>query len=346
MSSIPALAAPRASGEGPGRAAAAPLAGPALARELVAASRQPAAASASEGSGGRTLRPASPYREPGLQQRVAAYQQGLDHVDGLLAQLQRFKADLLAQAEPAALQRRLQDLTLAWQQRPQAGVLDAQLRLVEPGQARQRFAIRGLDLASLRDDGPETLRLALPGRAATINVPIDPAAGPQAQLRRIDQLLAPAGVRVSAPGGELQFSVAEAAWPVLREGLSLRGDGRRFPSGQLVRARLEPLGEALQPAQWRLDGAAAQRETLARLAQAQLQLQQARAGLSERVAGLQPVAGQAEERASAAAMQGLAAGFAAEHGDAAKPMDYETYAALAPALKGLRRECVQQLLGD
>lgn len=294
----------------------------------------------------RPPRPISPFREPGLHQRVAAAQQGLDYAEGLQQRLGALQSGLsaaLAGGDSEALRQPLRDLDQAWQQRETAagGMLDGRLRLVEPGQARKLFTVRGLDLAALAEAGAETLKLSLPGQARPLSFALDPSRGTSSAIAELNRLLQPAGVRAAVAGSELLFSSAETAWPALRDGLRISGNGLRFPSGQAMPARLEVAGEALQPAQWRLDDPAALRASLAQASKAQAALDAAKSGLNARLSDLDGAA--SSTPADLAELQDFVQAFAQRHG-ADAPLGYEEAAGLMPAVKGLQRERVLRLL--
>lgn len=288
-----------------------------------------------------------PFLEPGIQQDIAAAQQGqawLQDMNRKLGGLKQSLAGLLtgpAQQPSSATQALLRQVQQGWSRRAATagGMVDGQLRIAAPGQARQAFTVRGLDLAALTEEGPETLSFAVPGSAQAVNVSIDPDESAESLVQRLDQGLAPAGVRAALVGGALRFDTDEAQWPALRDGLAVKGDGRRFPSGQRVRVRLEPQADAMQPGQWSLEGPQAQRQTLARVIAAQAQLDKAGAALREQTAALRlPESADAAERGEAML------GFAREFGEKAAEGGYEHIAQLPPALKGMRREQVRALL--
>ncbi|MET0518952.1 MAG: hypothetical protein ABW005_08970 [Burkholderiaceae bacterium] len=294
----------------------------------------------------------TPAREPGAQQRLGQLQQGMAYVEQLRQALQTLKNGLgQALARPqadssAALAQQLGKVQTLWQARGEqaAGVLDGQLQPVQAGaQAQQRFTLRGLDIAALSGGSSETLRLSLPGQTQGLSVPLD-GRGLQRQLNTLRQALAPTGVTVDSRGGELSLSVAESRWPALRDGLSIRGEGKRFPSGQPVRAALQPQADAMAPAQWKLGDAAAQRDSLRKLLQAQQDLAPAAAQLQGELAQAQ--AGSSDAAAASpqdvAAIHNFAADFATSEDGA--PLNYERLAALSPALAGLHRRRVEQLL--
>lgn len=297
---------------------------------------------------------ASPAREPGAQRHLGRLQQGLDYLDRLAAAMQQLKgglSDTLARQTPpsAALSGQVDQLRQLWSQRSRdaGGRVDAELQAAPgDGAARQRFKLRGLDLAVLQHGGKETLRLQLPGqpqesgaagRATVIAVSLD-GEGTQQQLQALTKALSPAGLSVQAQGAEIVFSVAESQWPALRDGLTLRGEGKRFPSGQPVRALLEPSAEALQPQRWDVQSSTGQRQALGQLLQAQPKVAQARARLHEQLeSAARSVPSMAPAQADALAAT-LAAGLSGA--------EYSDVGALLPALRGLHRQRVRQLLTE
>jgi hypothetical protein len=347
MSALPAIPAlqnqpARAAGR-PAGTALAPLA---TAGRVVASAPAPSVAA-------QPLRHASPgaaMREPGAQQRLGALQQGLAYVQQLDASLQRLKSGLsltLARhlsASALDLPARVDGVARLWQAREAeaAGQVDALLQAVAEGRQPQReFSLRGLDGNSLAAPGAETLRLTLPGQGRALSIHLD-GQGLDSHLRAVAQGLAGLGVqtRAQADGGVV-LAVAEARWPALRDGLQLRGDGRRFPGGQPVRAALDARPDALQPSGWRVDGAEAQRASLARVVQAQQQLGVARQALGQRLQAASAAA-PAPDAAESAAVARLARDFA-EAGEGA-PLDYEQLSDLLPAVAGVHRARVDQLL--
>lgn len=313
------------------------------------ATRTTAASSVRSGSAEAAL--SSPYREPGLQQRLGELQQGLAYTEQLGSALQGLKTSISQalvrgqEGADAALQARRDQVQSLWQQRSaaSAGQLDGQLQGVAEGEsARQNFRIRGLDVNALSQGGSETLRLALPGQQRAITVPLD-GSGLQRQLQSLQRALAPTDLQLEAQDGELAFSVPESQWPALRDGLSLRGDGKRFPSGQMVRAVLEPQAQALNPTAWQLDQPEGQRQALSQLLKAQERLRSSQAGMAAELAQTGSLTSSATGSEAAARVQAFADGFAAQADVSA--LDYEQLSQLVPALVGLRRSQVQQLLG-
>lgn len=292
-------------------------------------------------------------REPGLQGQVGRLQQGLEYLDRLASAMQQLKGGLSAtlarQAEPtAALNGQVDQLRQLWSQRSReaAGRVDGDLQAApQDGAARQRFKLRGLDLSVLEQGGRETLRLQLPGQSPENGGNGKPVAlsvtlngeGTQQQLQALTKALSPAGLTVQTQGQEIVFSVAESQWPALRDGMTLRGEGKRFPSGQPVRALLDAAPEAMQPQRWDLKDASGQRQALGQLLQAQPKVAQARERLSEQL-------GAAASRAASGLAPEQAGALADTLASSLSGAEYTDVGALLPALRGMHRDRVRQLL--
>lgn len=238
-------------------------------------------------------------------------------------------------------------LKALWAQRPRAtaGALDAQLRIGEPGQARQDFRLRGLSQATLTSGTREVLTVVTGNAPAPLTATIDPELPASANLRRLDQALAPVGIRVRADAaGEPVLSVPEAEWPRFQDRILVKGEGRRFPDGQAQPVRTPALPSALGEAVFEapLAEPASLREALGRvtvgIAAVAGAQQRAQALLVEQHQGLGPARGApatTPERARA-----LAEGFAQRLNEAG----YARFDAVAPTVAGISRERVRSLL--
>lgn len=239
-------------------------------------------------------------------------------------------------------------LKAGWSQRERAtaGALDAQLRVGEPGHARQDFRVRGLSRAALSAGAREVLTMVTGNAPAPLTATVDPELPVSANLRRLDQALAPVGIRVRADdAGEPVFSVPEAEWPRFQDRILIKGEGRRFPDGQAQPVRTPALPPVLGEAVFEAPGTepAALREALGRvtvgIAAVAGAQQRAQALLVEQHQGLVQAGGAAAttpERARA-----LAEGFARRLGEAG----YARFEAVAPTVAGISRERVRSLLG-
>lgn len=296
---------------------------------------------------------------PQLQRRLADAQQAQDYLDQTAQQLQDLKTALSAklaglQAQDSQLQAKLQAAANQWRNRQSAsaGSLDPQLRFSSPATASQRFSVRGLDVASLQSGAAETLAISVGGGSQNLaSVSIDPSLPADALVQRFDQALAPTGVRVASDdSGALIFSVAESAWPALRDSLAVKGGGIRFPAGQLNRVRTDAEPAAIQPDTWRVSDTkagnaevsdtAALRRALQQVMQALDHVKQARAAVGRALVE----AGQQVESAQQAADPADAAALAQNFESTAGQPGYRSFSSVASALIGVSRSRVQSLL--
>lgn len=292
-----------------------------------------------------------------LDRRVSSAQQSLQYLDRLGSELQSVKAALSARlgerrgelVSDAELADRIQRVSQLWAQRARAtgGTLDSQLNHSEPGQAGRKFIIGGLTLATIRSKGKETLYVATGGRtqhASAVN--IDPELSDEAIVKRLDRAFATHGIRATLDkDGEIAFRVAESQWAATRDSLTIRGEGRRFPSGQFAPVRIAAVDAAIQPEQWATNDETAIRGTLRKVLDAQHAVRHARhvvnTTLIEAGRQLEP---RAEAGARADAEAQWSAEFARSFQSLAARGDYESLAAVAPSLNGLHRDRVLALV--
>lgn len=285
-----------------------------------------------------------------LNRRVAARQQGLHYLERAAQTLQELKHSLSKRLSGApsgvAAASHLRSFAQLWRERTVAsgGTLNERLEPVLPGEGRIRFGVRGLTLGSLRSGESETLYLAVGGRTQNaVAVTVDPTLSDAAIVNRFARALAPHGLRVSlSEHGELEFSAPQAAAGELSDVLTIKGEGRRFPTGQFTPVRIIREEPGIQPEQWRTDTPAQVRETLQHVLDAQSAVERARKAIQSEL--------QAEgERAhKARSMHGAqpawAVQFVQSFAQAATRGDYATLAALSPSLMSMQRERVMALL--
>lgn len=204
----------------------------------------------------------------GLNEQTTALQQVgvfIGEARARLGSLIRLTGDQLAGQgqESSSLRASLAGFGALWNQRIAAtsASLDSRLNLVAPGQARQAFSVDGLSLSDLTSGGAENVRFSLKGRQSD-PLTLDSGLSSSEQAGRLDRVLAPLGVRVSLSAGELQFSVAEADWSAVRDGLMAKGEGRRFPTGQFSLLRTSASGNSIDPENWQVSDQVSTRQTL------------------------------------------------------------------------------------
>lgn len=166
--------------------------------------------------------------------------------------------ELLEQGQVA-----LAALVTLWQQRfvRTMGSLDPDLRLVAAGSARQIFFIRGME-SLVQLAGPEEVLSLRLGRGISAPLQLGGAAEDGVLLQKLVLALAPLGIHARLVHGRLQFSIGELRWKEAQEGLTVRGEGKRFPTGQHVSLRVEAARGAGQPGHWRFADLAEVRATL------------------------------------------------------------------------------------
>lgn len=328
--------------------------------ESAAAARTVGAGQAEEPSRA-SPRPAAVALRRGLQnvdpqqnRRVASAQQTLEFLDAARRQLRDIETALTRRTPDGnaheQIEERIQRFAELWNEKSRAtgGLLDDRLEVVQDGVPRRRFTVRGLDLGTLRTGPRELLSFATGGRGRpeVTSVLIEPHLSADEIVRRFDRALAAAGIRASLDdGGELKFEVAEAAWPTVRDTLAVKGEGRRFPTGQFNKASAVPEPAAIRPQDWSIRDGAAPEDLQQQVRQADEHLRRAYLAVSGLLA-------QENNRLAAAASQDGASRADARWSEqfvrtfeaAASRGDYRVLAAAAPALMGLSRERVIAVL--
>lgn len=282
--------------------------------------------------------------------QTGGLQQTLNYLDGLSSRLQNLRSDIVARLADAdsggeGLQSSLQQVGQQWQARgsDSGGRLGATLDYVDPGPARQRFTVRGLDLASLSSGDRETLAISIGGNSSSaVSLSVDPTLTQRQQLQRLNLALAPLGLHASADSdGRLVFDVAEDAWAAVRDSLSIRGEGQRFPTGAFNRVRTETEAAALQPEKLAVDDEAALRRSLseveAALERVRASREQLRRLLAQQMQSLPTDTSTEQVWAS-----GFTESFAAQGAQAT----YTTMSEVLPALAGISRSRVLALLSE
>jgi flavin-binding protein dodecin len=288
-----------------------------------------------------------------LQDQVARAQQALDYLEQVASQLEAVKGELsskLASARSASRQQtdsqasaqlsaKVRQLasTLASRRKHAGGGVDANLNFTSKP-AVQRFRIRGLDLASLRSSGPQSLAFSVGGNGGPqLSVNIDPDQTDEAIAAAINRAVAPMRVNAGLDGqGALVFTTSEASWPAVKDSIAISGRGR---------VATDEVPAELAPALWNTGGGEngsngdALRASLREVVQA-----------LERVRRSRDAASSALSAASAEMTQATTpppevAEAAQEFASTATNPDYESLLSLTSALVGISRERVLALLG-
>lgn len=285
-----------------------------------------------------------------LQGEISNAQQTLDYLERSSSQLQALKSELAAklaarQGREGQVEARVRQFSNTWRQRASAsgGTLDAQLSYTSPEPAQQHFSIRGLTMASLQEGPQEVLAFSVGGaNQALHSVNIEPGLSDDQIIARFDQALMPSGIRVKqGENGELVFSTPEASWANVRDSLSVRGSGIRYPTGQMSRVRTDAEPAAIAPEEWNTSDVEALRATLQQVVQALSHLQQARSSVSLALAQATGRVAKAQPVQVSVSMDTLAENFT----EKASQPGYESLLAISSALVGISRERVVALLG-
>jgi len=283
-----------------------------------------------------------------LQNDVSGAQQAIDFLEQSAAQLRALKTDIAAKLATRSMrdgqvEQRVRQFSETWRNRTQAsgGTLDAQLNYSNQP-STQRFTVRGMTLANLRNGARETLAISVGGGTAGLrSVHLAPGLSDAEIISRFDQAMAPAGVRVSVnKDGELVFTAPESAWPGIRDSLAVQGSGIRFPAGQLNRIKADAEAPVVVPEGWGTADIESMRATLQQVTQALAHVEAALAKVrQELAAATQRVQSELPE-IEVAGMGQMAEVFA----NVANEPGYSALVSLTSALVGINRDRVVSLL--
>ncbi|HJU50190.1 MAG TPA: hypothetical protein VJ575_05555 [Pseudogulbenkiania sp.] len=285
-----------------------------------------------------------------LNEQLTSAQRALNFIDGLTGQLEQLKTDLSQQLtqrriDQAGLEAQIKRFADALAQRhaESGGSVDGNLRFHLAADAKQDFTIRGMDLDSLRSGPPETLVLFSGERGTSaMSVSVGGDIGEDEIMRRLNRALAPSGIRPYVnDDGQLGFSVDEADWPAIRDRLTVRGGGIRFPSGQPQRVKTEADAERLAPGDWQVGDHAQVRQTLQRVVDALSRLRQARSAVTSAI----DEARNSIDQLSRVGEQSWAQDFVTDfNARLNQTSDYRSFVDVIPALLGVSRYRVVSLL--
>lgn len=284
-----------------------------------------------------------------LQGDISGAQQALDFLEQSAAQLRALKSDLSAklaarQLRDGSIDARVRQFSATWRNRQAAsgGTLDGRLSYSRKP-SLQRFTVRGMSMANLRNGGREVLAIAIGGSAQGLrSVSLEPGLTDDEIAQRFDDALAPAGVRAEVgDDGNLEFSTPESAWTTVRDTLAVQGGGQRFPTGQLNRVKAEAEPPSIAPETWQTSDMDALRQTLQQVVQALTQVEQA-------IASVNTALSQASSRVQTAIPPDTNAGMdqvAQNFVSTSNQPGYQSLLSITSALVGISRERVVSLLG-
>jgi len=273
------------------------------------------------------------------QGEVARAQQALDYLERMAGQLEALKSDLSARLSGRSsasreLEARVRQLTATLEaRRQQAGDgLDAQLDFDGVQGSRQRFRIQGLDIASLKAAGTQTLGFSV-GNAGgpQLATTIEPGMTPEEIAQRLDRTLAPVQVRAGLDQNrELVFTTHETAFAGVKDAIAVTGRGR---------VDTVALPSSLEPQAWELGNPDALRQSLREVVQALARVRRSQDAAS--LALSTAMARNAQPEIPTAEMAMIANDFTAT----AASHDYNSLLAITSALVGVNRDRVTALLG-
>ena len=304
-------------------------------------------AAASGASASSPLRGKSTSVDGGLQSQVARAQQAVDYLGRVAGQLETLKGELTAKLTGARngsqagsrqqLDAQVRQLAATLNARKQnaGGSVDANLQYTRQP-AVQRFRIRGLDLASLQQDAPQSVAFSVGGAGGPqLAVTIQPDQSSGEIAGALDRALAPMGVHAGLDDqGALVFSTPESNWPAVKDSIAVSGRGK-------VTTDEVPASPA--PQHWNVsDGSGATdslRQSLREVVQA---LERVRHSQDAASNALSAATLQVSESQTPPPEVGLAA---QDFASAAASTDYDSLLALSSALVGVSRDRVLALLG-
>lgn len=308
---------------------------------------------ASSGSGSQV--------DSALQDSVARAQQAIDYLNRVSTQLESLKSELtskIASARSNARQASAQSssaqstspslatavrqlaLTLAARGRSGGGSVDSDLTYTKQP-ATQSFRIRGVDIASLKQNAPQTVAFSVGsngGPQTAVNV--EPDTSSPELAKALDRALAPMGLHASLDAdGELVFSTPESNWPAVQDSIAISGRGR---------VTTDAVTPSLAPQQWNVVGtgdsggggnADALRQSLREVVQALERVRHSQAAASAALAAATVQVAAAQTPPPDVQMA------ADDFASAASNTDYDSLLSLTSALVGVSRERVVALLG-
>ena len=287
---------------------------------------------------------AAPRRSQGnwdtrLQGDVASAQQAREYLDRVAAQLESVKAALSAKltgmkSDARDLEARTRQLgtTIAARGAQAGGSVDAQLAFTDGVPAQQRFRITGLDTSMLQAAAPVSLSFAVGSSGGPqLAAAFEPDMTPEQIAARLDRTLAPVDVRAGLDGqGRIEFTTAEANWPLVRDSIAISGRGRVATETVAPQVNLQDLGTG---------SADTLRQSLREVVRALERVRRSQDATGAALSAATLRAAQSELSVDELAMT------AQDFASTAASHDYASLLAITSALVGVSRERVLALLG-
>ena len=121
----------------------------------------------------------------------------------------------------------------------------------------------------------------------------------------------------------------------------VKGEGKRFPTGQPVRVQLDPTPALINPALWQLDSPEGLRQVLPEIVRASRQIEQTQSQVQRSLDRADQTLDANTPTADARACEAFATQFA---GQSASAQGFANLAALVGSAQGLPRHRVESLL--
>ncbi|MCL2915039.1 hypothetical protein L2725_14860 [Shewanella corallii] len=159
------------------------------------------------------------------------------------------------------------------------------LRLNQQRALRRRFRLKSVNLASSKARD-EQITLQLPTAEGPLILSITLAAGDDGHSlsEQLTRALSVAGLQVSFDGSESIFECDDSQWPLLKEGLLLKGQGHRLPAGDTRLIKVQEQLHWQDPREWDLKTAQGLQQTEIKLTKTcrklEAQIRQTRAQLA------------------------------------------------------------------
>lgn len=177
-----------------------------------------------------------------LNQQLTSVQKAdsyLSRIENQLLQL-RHTINGSAGRDSSAINEQANELStlLSRREKLSGGTVDRQMNAVLEGSTKVKFSMRGVD-AMLQNEESETLIFSLGGpkrELAAVHIEEDSSANQI--LRTLNLALGRFNVHGQMEKQQVVFSADEAQWPRLRDHLSARGEGHRYPEGQFFPVKL------------------------------------------------------------------------------------------------------------